>query len=165
MEEGTNQEERCKANETHMISPSLMRVCTSAQLLWSLVVTAPRLLAAYLCTSGGIVAASLEFPEAPGPIYPARPALPRTSGLLPRRRVDMCRPPTPPNILKINQHRFFNKAPGILKNFHRVFLLLFFFSNSFEGTKSPNKNADKRKIWTEEKNCMNIRITFCQRGN
>lgn len=70
----------CKTTNTYMISPSLSRVCISAQDLWSIVVTA-LLRRAYL--TGGPIS-----------------SMARTIGEEPRRRFDMCLPATPPNILK-----------------------------------------------------------------
>lgn len=63
-----------------MISPSLSRVCISAQDLWSDVVTA-LLRRAYL--TGGPISSEM-----------------RTMGDEALRRLDMCLPATPPNILQ-----------------------------------------------------------------
>lgn len=73
---------------THMMSPSLRRVCIRAQLLWSLVVTARR-------RRGDILAGIA--PSSSGSVSRLPPM--RTIGDEPRRRVDICRPAAPPSIL------------------------------------------------------------------
>lgn len=73
---------------TYMMSPSFSLVCISAQLLWSLVVTARRRL--------GDIRAGI----APSSSGSAKWLPIRTMGEEPRRRVDMCRPATPPSILQ-----------------------------------------------------------------
>lgn len=76
-----------------MMSPSFRRVWISAQLLWSLVVTARRRrgdMRAGIAPSSSGSASRLPVP-APAPM--------RTIGDEPRRRVDMWRPAAPPSIL------------------------------------------------------------------
>lgn len=76
---------------THMMSPSFSLVCIKAQLLWSLVVTARRRRGetrGVFRPSGGSSCAIRVLPPS------------RTIGDEPRRRVDMCRPPTLPIIWK-----------------------------------------------------------------
>lgn len=77
--------------DTYMISPNFSLVCIRAQLLWSLVVTARR-------RRGGTRGALLVPPASSSDSVKLFPI--RTIGDEPRRRVDICRPATPPNILE-----------------------------------------------------------------
>lgn len=73
---------------TYIISPNFNLVCIRAHDLWSDVLTVRRRL-------GGMRGASIPS-GCSNEMLPPR----RTIGDDPRRLVDMCRPATPPNILK-----------------------------------------------------------------